>query len=73
MEAEAENYGDLSLLTSHAGRVRIPDQRDKVYKDECFFSFDSPVSQFCTHYIGSSVSILCWFLFLTTIANSCLF
>jgi hypothetical protein len=33
----------MSTLQSLAGASRIPGPHDKVYKDECFFSFDSPV------------------------------
>ena len=35
-------------LQGLASASRIPSPNDKVYKDECFFSFDNPVSPpFC--------------------------
>ena len=33
----------MTTLQALAGASKIPGPRDKVYKDECFFSFDSPV------------------------------
>ena len=42
MESQVNNT-DSSILAPFAGRVRLPDHRDKIFKDECFFSFDSPV------------------------------
>ena len=42
MEGLAD-LADPTILAPNAGRVRIPDQRDKIFKDECLFSFDSPV------------------------------
>ena len=33
----------MTTLQSLSGASRIPGPHDKVYKDECFFSFDSPV------------------------------
>ena len=44
MEGQVNN-SDPTILAPFAGRVRIPDQRDKIFKDECFFCFDSPVSR----------------------------
>ena len=35
----------MTTLQSLSGASRIPGPHDKVYKDECFFSFDSPVSK----------------------------
>ncbi|XP_060519311.1 ubiquitin carboxyl-terminal hydrolase 5 [Cylas formicarius] len=32
----------MELLTQHLKNVKIPSQQDKVYKDECVFSFDNP-------------------------------
>lgn len=36
---------DISkVLGPHLASVKIPGSGDKVFKDECVFSFDSPVS-----------------------------
>ena len=43
MAVQMENYSEASMLSPQAGKVRIPEPRDKVFKDEGFFSFDSPV------------------------------
>jgi hypothetical protein len=33
--------------------ARVPKDNDRVYKDECIYSFDSPVSiEFCTYNIN---------------------
>jgi len=32
----------MEVITANLGRVRSPGAADKVYKDECFYSFDSP-------------------------------
>eukprot|EP01041_Mallomonas_annulata_P000535 gene535-1023_t len=34
----------LPIIRSEFGKLKIPTQHDKVYKDECIFSFDSPFS-----------------------------
>eukprot|EP01036_Dinobryon_divergens_P039629 gene39629-52265_t len=34
----------LPIIRSEFGKLKIPTQHDKVYKDECVFSFDSPFS-----------------------------
>lgn len=34
----------LPVIRSQFGGLRLPTARDKVYKDECLFSFDSPFS-----------------------------
>ncbi|XP_039297114.1 ubiquitin carboxyl-terminal hydrolase 5 [Nilaparvata lugens] len=34
----------LEALSKHIGRVKIPQAHDKIYKDECVYSFDSPES-----------------------------
>ncbi|KAJ1526653.1 hypothetical protein ONE63_008237 [Megalurothrips usitatus] len=34
----------LSLLVAHADSVRVPSPSNKVYKEECIFSFDSPAT-----------------------------
>lgn len=34
----------LPLLRNEMGKMRIPHHHDKVYKDECVYSFDSPYS-----------------------------
>ncbi|XP_026476766.1 ubiquitin carboxyl-terminal hydrolase 5 isoform X1 [Ctenocephalides felis] len=33
---------DIETLSAHLGRVKVPNSSDKVYKDECVFSFDNP-------------------------------
>lgn len=35
----------MEELRQHFGSIRVPQGGDKVYKDECMFSFDTPVSQ----------------------------
>lgn len=35
----------LDLVRSCLGQVRVPAHTDKVYKDECGFSFATPVSR----------------------------
>src|SRR4051812_5194396 len=32
------------ILRAEMSKLRIPNPNDKVYKDECMFSFDSPFS-----------------------------
>lgn len=34
----------MEILTKHLKNIKIPSSLDKVYKDECVFSFDNPVS-----------------------------
>ena len=34
------------LLQPFLRSIRVPNAGDKVFKDECIFSFDSPVSDF---------------------------
>ena len=41
--ASQVNDSDPTILAPFAGRVRIPEPRDKIFKDECFFCFDAPV------------------------------
>lgn len=33
----------IAGLTPHLSKIKIPKSSDKVYKDECVYSFDSPV------------------------------
>lgn len=33
----------MDELTKHLGKIRVPGRNDKVYKDECVLSFDTPV------------------------------
>ncbi|KAK4872646.1 hypothetical protein RN001_014675 [Aquatica leii] len=35
----------MDLLASHLSSIKIPGPQDKVYKDECIFSFDNPESE----------------------------
>lgn len=41
MESQV-NDSDPTILAPFAGRVRIPEPRDKIFKDECVFCFDAP-------------------------------
>lgn len=34
----------LELITPHLSKIKIPGQQQIVYKDECVYSFDNPVS-----------------------------
>ena len=43
MQVQVKDFADTEMLSPYAGRARIPDHRDKIFKDECLFSFDSPV------------------------------
>lgn len=36
----------MDLLATHLSKIKKPEKGDKVYKDECMFSFDNPVSFF---------------------------
>lgn len=36
----------VELLTLHLNNIKIPTNSQKIYKDECVFSFDTPVSSF---------------------------
>lgn len=36
----------MELLKPHLNEIQIPTAHSKVYKDECVFSFDNPVSRF---------------------------
>jgi hypothetical protein len=36
----------IELLTRHLKSIKIPGNSQKIYKDECVFSFDTPVSSF---------------------------
>ena len=36
----------VDLLTPHLNSIKIPTNAQKIYKDECVFSFDTPVSSF---------------------------
>ena len=35
----------MSVFSQYFGKIRTPQAGDKVYKDECAFSFDNPVSK----------------------------
>lgn len=38
--------GDIGeLLVPHMPKIRVPRSGDRVYKNECAFSYDSPVSE----------------------------
>lgn len=37
----------MDILTPHLGSIKIPSSNDMVYKDECMYSFDNPVSESC--------------------------
>lgn len=34
----------MDLLGAHLKNIRVPCSQDNVYKDECVYSFDTPVS-----------------------------
>lgn len=36
----------IELLTPHLNSIKIPGNSQKIYKDECVYSFDTPVSSF---------------------------
>jgi hypothetical protein len=33
----------MEIISKNLSRIRVPCAGDKVFKDECFYSFDSPV------------------------------
>ncbi|CAM9439960.1 unnamed protein product [Phaeothamnion confervicola] len=45
----------LAAIRQHFGKVKVPGAHDKVYKDECVFSFDTPFSK-----DGLYVSLSTW-------------
>lgn len=51
----------LDLLTPHLSKIKIPSPQQLIYKDECVYSFDNPVS--CTFYYN-----LYFFLFIVNYA-----
>lgn len=34
----------MQLFQAHLSKVRVPSTYDSVYKDECVYSFDTPVN-----------------------------
>lgn len=36
----------MDELSKHFNKIKIPGPNDKVYKDECVLSFDTPVNIF---------------------------
>ena len=50
MEVQIENLTDPAMLSPYASKARIPAQRDKIFKDECFFSFDTPVCKISSEF-----------------------
>lgn len=34
----------MDQLGPHLNKIKVPGPHDKVYKDECVYSFDSPVN-----------------------------
>lgn len=40
---EMASSNAFELLKPHFASIKVPTSRDKVFKDECAFSFDSPV------------------------------
>lgn len=34
----------MEELSQHLKNIKVPEVTDKVYKDECVYSFDTPVS-----------------------------
>lgn len=39
----AINLNASELLKSYIDEIRIPESNDRIYKDECVYSFDNPV------------------------------
>ncbi|TKY66627.1 Ubiquitin carboxyl-terminal hydrolase 14 [Spatholobus suberectus] len=39
----------LDLLRSNLSRVQIPEPTNRIYKHECYVSFDSPVERWFVH------------------------
>lgn len=46
----------MELLEPLLHHVKIPISSDKVYKDECVFSFDNPV---CIKMLGYATRVYC--------------
>lgn len=42
----------------HLSKIRIPQKNDKIYKDECVYSFDTPV-RFYDDFIIKDDNIIC--------------
>lgn len=36
---------NIDAVVAHANSVKIPGPGDKIFKDECVYSFDTPVSE----------------------------
>ena len=34
---------EMELIKNNLDRIKVPGPGDKVFKDECFYSFDTPV------------------------------
>lgn len=34
----------MAEITQYLNKIKIPQPGDKIYKDECVFSYDTPVS-----------------------------
>lgn len=37
---------DIDAILPYLSEIRIPNSNDKIYKDECVYSYDTPVSGF---------------------------
>lgn len=48
----------MDLLTPHLSKIRIPTANDKLYKDECVFSFDNPVNNFCYRLVAEIIILI---------------
>ena len=35
---------EMDIIKENLGRIKVPGPGDKVFKDECFYSFDNPVT-----------------------------
>lgn len=35
----------MDSLAPHIAKIRVPTSTDKLYKDECVYSFDNPVKK----------------------------
>jgi hypothetical protein len=50
--------GAVELLTPYLNSIKIPGNSQKIHKDECVFSFDTPVSSFKNVFVNS---LLNWY------------